>query len=238
VADPRDAAKAAAARFAVERYVRRGMRLALGTGTTAEHAVRALRAAHPDAPFDCVASSSATERLAARLGLGIRPLRGDDRFDLMIDGADEIAPDLSLTKGGGGALLREKLLARLSARLVVVADDSKLVPSLASRAPVPVEVVPFARPVLEHAFAEEGCHVRRRLADDGSGFVTENGNELLDVRPPGPLVDPGATEARWRGRVGVVETGLFVGLAERAVVATNSGEVRELVRAPRPGASP
>ncbi len=232
--DPQDAAKAAAARAAVERYVRDGMRLALGTGTTAAHAVRALRALHPTGTFDCVASSAATERLAASLGLAVRPLRGDDRFDLMLDGADEVSPTLDLTKGGGGALLREKLLARLSARLVIVADETKPVRALGERVSVPVEVVPFCRPVLEHAFAQDGYRVRRRTEPGGASFVTENGNELLDLAPAMPIASPGAADARLRARVGVVETGLFVGIAERAVIGSASGSVRELVRPPAP----
>ncbi len=230
MADPLDAAKAAAARAAVARYVREGMRLALGTGTTAAHAVRAIRAAHPSATFDCVASSAATERLAASLGLEVRPLRGDDRFDLMLDGADEIAPTLDVTKGRGGALLREKLLARLSERLVVVADATKLVDALGTRAPVPVEIVPYCRPVLERALARDGFVVRRRTEPGGGPFVTENGNELLDLLPAGPIADPAATEAQLRAHVGVVETGLFVAIADRAVVAAASGAVRELRR--------
>ncbi len=230
VADPQDAAKAAAARWAVQRYVRAGLRLALGTGTTAAHAVEAIRALHPGERFDCVASSEATERLAASLGLGVRPLRGDDRFDLMLDGADEVAPNLDLTKGGGGALLREKLLARLSARLVVVADETKLVPALGTRAPVPVEVVPYCRPVLEREVARLGFTPRPRTGPGGRPYRTENGLEILDLAAALPLDRPAETDRALRSLVGVVETGLFVGLAERVVVGSPSGAVRELAR--------
>jgi ribose 5-phosphate isomerase A len=230
VADPRDAAKAAAARYAVERYVRPGARLALGTGSTAEHAVRAIRAVHPGEAFECVASSAATERLASSLGLGVRPLRGDDRFDLMLDGADEVTAALDLTKGGGGALLREKFLARLAQRLVIMVDDSKLVATLGERAPVPVEVVPYCRPVLVRQLADDGFTVRLRSAPGGGAYRTENGNEVLDLVPTRPIDRPAEVDARLRSRVGVVETGLFVGLAERAVVGAPSGSVRELVR--------
>ena len=229
--DPRDAAKASAARHAVERYVRPGSRLALGTGSTAEHVVRAIRAVYPDGAFECVASSSATERLAASLGLSVRPLRGSDRFELMLDGADEVAPTLDLTKGGGGALLREKFLARLAARLVIVVDDSKLVCSLGERAPVPVEVVPYCRPVLERELAASGYGVFVRGAPGGGPFRTENGNEILDLVPAAPIRCPAEVEADLRSKVGVVETGLFIGLAERAVVGSPDGTIRELVRA-------
>jgi len=230
VADPRDAAKAAAARQAVSRYVSPGALLALGTGSTAELAVRAIHELHPTERFECVASSAATERLAASLGLAVRPLEGSDRFDLMVDGADEVAPNLDLTKGGGGALLREKLLARLSTRLVIVVDDSKLVRALGERFPIPVEVVPYCRPVLEHELREAGFAPRASVGPDVHPFRTENGNEVLDLMPAAPLRRPADVDRDLRSRVGVVETGLFVGLAERAVVGAPDGSVRELVR--------
>jgi ribose 5-phosphate isomerase A len=238
VADPRDTAKAAAARHAVERYVRPGATLALGTGTTAEHAVRAIRAVYPSATFDCVASSATTERLAASLGLAVRPLRGDDRFELMLDGADEVAPTLDLTKGGGGALLREKLLAHLAHRLVIVVDETKLVGALGERAPIPAEVVPYCRPVLERTLPELGLEVRLRTEEGGRPFRTENGNEVLDLVPRRPIRHPAEVDRDLRARVGVVETGLFVGLAERVVVGAPSGTVRELVRPDRDARRP
>jgi len=230
VPDPQELAKAVAARHAVERYVRTGMRLALGTGSTATSAVRAIREVYPSGGFDCVASSSATERLAESLGLAVRTLRGDDRFDLMIDGADEVAPTLDLTKGGGGALLREKLLARLSARLVVVVDESKLVRALGERVPIPVEVVPYCRPVLERELATGGMVPRLRTGPGGEPYRTENGNEILDVSVAQPIARPAELDRDLRARVGVVETGLFVGVAERAVVGGPSGTVREIAR--------
>jgi len=233
VTEPRDVAREAAARAAVARYVRPGQRLALGTGSTAEAAVRAIHAAFPAGAFDCVASSGATERLAASLGLPIRPVRPDDRFDLMLDGADEVSPSLDLTKGGGGALLREKFLARLSDRLVIVADGSKLVRALGERSPIPVEVVPFCRPVLEHQLSGAGYTVRVRAGTDGGPFRTENGNEILDLVPGSPIRRPAPVDAELRAMVGVVETGLFVGLAARAVIGAPDGSTRELVRPAR-----
>ncbi len=226
--DATGAAKAAAARQAVRTYVTPGLRLALGTGSTAELAVRAIRERYPDAAFDCVASSGATERLARELGLGVRPLRGEDRFDLLLDGADEVAPNLDLTKGGGGALLREKLLARLSARRVIVVDGSKLVPRLGTRAPIPVEVVPFARPVLERELGEAGLRPALRTGVAGAAYRTENGNEILDLRPSAPVARPAELDRALRDHVGVVETGVFVGLADRVVVGAPDGAVREL----------
>jgi len=234
VEDRLDAAKEAAARAAVERYVRPGCRLALGTGSTAAHAVRAVRGLRPPQPFDCVASSRETEELARSLGLGVRPLRADDRFDLMIDGADEVDPNLDLTKGGGGALLREKLLARLSSRLIVIVDATKLVGALGQRSPIPIEVVPYCRPVLEHDLSRGGFTVRRRTGSTGAPLVTENGNEILDLSPSSGIPEPAALDRELRSHIGVVETGLFVGLAERVVVGELDGGVRELVRSTSP----
>jgi ribose 5-phosphate isomerase A len=231
VGDDLERAKEAAARHAVETCVRPGLRLALGTGSTAAFAVRALAERFPNERFDCVASSRATEELARSLGIPVRSLRGEDRFDLMLDGADEVSPALDLTKGGGGALLREKLLARLSDELVILVDPTKLVGALGERAPIPLEVVPFARPVVERAVAAEGFQSRHRLASDGSAFHTDNGNELLDLVPEQPLRAPADAERTLRGLTGVVETGIFVGLAHRVMVGHPDGRVEERTRA-------
>ncbi|HTW56082.1 MAG TPA: ribose 5-phosphate isomerase A [Thermoplasmata archaeon] len=225
--DGSDRAKAAAAARAVERLVRPGLRLALGTGSTAAEAVRAIAARFPQGRFDCVASSRATEELARSLGIAVRPLAAEDRFDLMLDGADEVTPDLALTKGGGGALLREKLLAHLAREVAIVVDASKLVARLGERHPIPVEVVPFARPVLERELADDGYAVRRRRRPDGGVFATDNGNEILDLTPPRPLDAPAAAEERLKAHVGVVEVGLFVGYAHRLFVGYPDGRVEE-----------
>jgi ribose 5-phosphate isomerase A len=219
--------KIAAAELAVERCVRPGLRLALGTGTTASEAIRSIAARFPRAPFECVASSQESEVLARSLGLRVRPLARGDRFDLMIDGADEVSPSLDLTKGGGGALLREKLLAHLSRELVIVVDSSKLVRALGERSPVPVEVVPFARPVLEPELEAEGYRVRLRALREGDPFRTDNGNEILDLVPPHPMEEPGPVERAIRSHVGVVEVGLFVGLVRRLFVGHPDGRVEE-----------
>lgn len=225
--DPAARAKEAAARRAVDQLVRPGMTLALGTGSTAAWAVRAIAEKFPGTSFECVASSKATEELARALGLRVRALAAEDRFDLMLDGADEVTPDLAMTKGGGGALLREKLLAQLSKEVAILVDPSKLVKALAERAPIPVEVVPFARPSLEGAFRGAGYRVVHRLAPGGGPFVTDNGNEILDLSPPQPIAHPGEADRGLRGRVGVVETGIFVGLAHRLYVGKDDGSVEE-----------
>ena len=235
MADPWAGAKAAAARHAVETRVRPGLRIALGTGSTAAYAVRAIAARFPGEPFECVSSSLATEELARSLGLPVHELRPDDRFDLMLDGADEVSPALDLTKGGGGALFREKFLAHLSQELVILIDPSKLVGALGERSPIPLEVVPFARPVLARQLREAGYEVRLRLNPGGQPFLTDNGNQLLDLVPRTPLADPKAADADLRSRPGVVETGLFPGLASRVLIGTNDGRVEERLRpGPRP----
>jgi len=226
-------AKEAAARRAVE-AVRSGEHLALGTGTTAAHAVRALVERFPGVAFDCVASSDGTAALARSLGLPVRDLRADDRFDRMIDGADEVDDRLNLTKGGGGALLREKLLAELSTEVVILVDPTKLVHRLGERGPIPVEVVPFAAATVARSIAGDGFAVAPRRQVDGRPYLSDNGNEILDVRPPEPLADPARTAAELRRRTGVVEVGLFVGMATQVLVGAPDGRVDERRPTSRP----
>jgi ribose 5-phosphate isomerase A len=234
VPDELTLAKVAAARRGVEK-VRPDMRLALGTGSTAAEAVRALVERFPHVAFDCVASSRATDELAQSLGIPVRALRADDRFDLMLDGADEVTPSLDLTKGGGGALLREKLLARLSREVVILVDPTKLVSHLGERVPIPVEVVPFARVILARRFAHDGYRVRHREGPDGRPYLTDNGNEILDLIPLKPIEDPAATAAALSAPTGVVENGIFVGLATSVLVGHPDGRVDELAKSrPRP----
>ena len=220
-------AKAVAARHAVEHYVRPGLRLALDTGSTTTQTIRAIAKRFPDGKFDCVASSQATEELARELHIPVRPLRGDDRFDLMLDGADEVSPTLDMTKGGGGALLREKLLAHRSASVVILVDPSKLVEALGERASIPVEVVPYARPVLERELVEDGYRVRLRVGADGRPFVTDNGNEILDLSPREPIRTPATAAETIRRHTGVIEVGIFPGMASVVVVGYPDGRVEE-----------
>jgi ribose 5-phosphate isomerase A len=230
-----EAEKEAAARSAVAN-VRPGMRVALGTGSTAAHAVRLL-AAQPQlaGAITTVASSVATERLARELKLSIRPLSPHDVFDVMIDGADEVTPRLDLTKGGGGALFREKLLARLSREVLIIVDHTKCVERLGSRVPIPIEVVPFARGVFMTWLADRGLPAEPRMVA-GQIVRTDNGNEVLDVRPTHPVSDAAATDREIRELPGVVETGIFIGLADRVYVGRTDGEVDTLI-APEPRAA-
>jgi ribose 5-phosphate isomerase A len=237
VADDLEAAKAAAARYAVARFVRPPQRVALGTGTTAQHAVREIARVHPHADLDCVASSRGTEELARSLGIPVRALAPEDRFDLMLDGADEVTPEFALTKGGGGALLREKLLAHLSRNVVILVDPTKLVTTLGERAPIPVEIVPFAAPTLQREIGDGGFDVSVRKLPSGTPVITDNANEILDLRPRSPVTAPALLARSLRSHVGVVETGIFVRMARRVVVGHPDGRAEELPRA-RPSRAP
>ena len=224
--DLEDQKRAAAAR-ALE-FVRPGMRLGLGSGSTAKHFVELL-AQRVGAGLDVitVATSETTHSDAERLGIPLTTLDETPQLDLTVDGADEIAPDLSLIKGGGGALLREKIVASASARMIVIADESKWVSSL-GRFPLPVEVVPFGlgatRRAIEAAATAVGCTgpALLRRAKDGHAFVTDGGHWILDATFE-RIADPKSLAERLDGIAGVVEHGLFIGLAQAAIVAGPSG---------------
>jgi len=222
-----NAQKRAAAARAIE-FVRPGMRLGLGTGSTARHFV-ALLAERVRAGLDVVAvpTSEATRGDAERLGVPLTTLDETPALDLTVDGADEIAPDLSLIKGGGGALLREKIVASASARMVVIADETKWVPVL-GRFPLPIEVVPFGlaatRRLVEAASAAAGSPgpALLRRDQDGHAFVTDSGHWILDAALE-RICDPKALADRLAAIAGVVEHGLFIGLAQTAILASSEG---------------
>jgi ribose 5-phosphate isomerase A len=219
--------KRAAAARALE-LVEPGMRLGLGTGSTARHFVELLAdRVRAGLRIVAVPTSEATQRDAQRLGVRLTTLDETPALDLTVDGADEIAPDLSLIKGGGGALLREKIVASASARMVVIADASKWVPTL-GRFPLPIEVVPFGlaatRRAVEAAAAATHCPgpTVLRQAKDGSPFVSDCGHWILDAAL-GRIPDPGALAERLARIAGVVEHGLFIGLAQTAILASPEG---------------
>jgi len=228
-----EAQKRAAAARALE-FVRPGMRLGLGTGSTAKHFVELL-GERVRAGLDVIAvpTSEVTRDNAMRLGVPLTSLDETPQLDLTIDGADEIGPDLSLIKGGGGALLREKIVACASARMVVIADHSKWVDPL-GRFPLPIEVVPFGlgatQRAIEAAVAAAGCagSVRLRRTKDGHAFVTDGGHWILDAALE-RIVDPQSLAHGLDGITGVVEHGLFIGLAQAAVLA-GAGGVRVIER--------
>jgi ribose 5-phosphate isomerase A len=222
-----DAQKRAAAARAVE-FVRPGMRLGLGTGSTAKHFVE-LVGERVRAGLDIVAvpTSEATRADAERCGITLTTLDETPELDLTVDGADEIGPDLSLIKGGGGALLREKIVAAASARMAVIADRSKWVDRL-GRFPLPIEVLPFGLGAtlraVEKAFVAAGASATPKLrpGKDGHAFVTDGGHWILDAAL-GRIDDPKAMADALSGIPGVMEHGLFIGLAQTAILAGPDG---------------
>ena len=210
-----------------------GMRLGLGTGTTVAHfldhlAARIRRCELPGVVG--VATSARTERAARGLGIPLATLAEAGSLDLTVDGADEVAPGLDLIKGLGGALLREKIVAQASRRMVVIADDTKVVPKLGARAPLPVEVTPFAHASHLDWLGDLGSEPRLRIGPDDRPYRTANGNYIVDCRFEGGIPDLPALERGLADRAGVVESGLFLGMAECAIVAGADG-VRIMSRA-------
>jgi ribose 5-phosphate isomerase A len=227
--DPQLAAKRRAGELAVERYVRSGMRLGLGTGSTAIWAVRRigqLVAAGSLTDVVGVPTSPVTEAEARELGIPLATLDEVPRLDLTVDGADEVSPQLDLIKGGGGAHLREKIIAQATEKLVIVVDESKVVDCLGATRAVPVEVVrPALRP--EREFLEAlGARVVDRTTPAGDPYVTAEGNRILDAWF-GPIADARGLLAALEDRAGVMAVGLFLGFDPIVVVAGPDG-VREL----------
>lgn len=219
--------KRAAAAQALE-YVENGMQLGLGTGSTAKHFVELLgERVRKGLRVIGVPTSEATRADAERCGVPLTTLDEIDHLDLTVDGADEIDPSLNLIKGGGGALLREKIVAAASARMVVISDDSKWVDTL-GRFPLPVEVIPFGlgatRHALAAAFAQAGVagEISLRQGKDGHAFVTDGGHWILDAHL-GRIPDPPRLAALLSAIPGVVEHGLFIGLAKTAILAGSQG---------------
>ncbi|GGC73138.1 ribose-5-phosphate isomerase RpiA [Chelatococcus reniformis] len=203
------------------------MRLGLGTGSTAKHFVELLgERVRAGLEVTCVATSEATQAQALAAGIAMTTLDAMPELDLTVDGADELDGELRLIKGGGGALLREKIVAAASGRMVVIADDSKRVATL-GRFPLPIEVVPFGlgatRLAIARVAAAAGCHGPLDLRRSGdTPFVTDGGHVILDASF-GRIPDPPALASTLAGVPGVVEHGLFIGLATAAVLAGASG---------------
>ncbi len=217
--------KEAAARRSLD-FVRPGYCVGLGSGTTATHAIRLLAERVKEGlDIRCVPTSAASGELAARLGILLASFDRCPQMDVTIDGADEISPSLDLIKGGGGALLREKIVASASRMLVIVADSSKQVASL-GKFPLPVEVVPFAHALIAGRIAALGASVSLRQDEEGLPFVTDEGHYILDCAF-GLIDDPARLAAELRSMPGVVEHGLFLDMADIVLIGTGS-EVVEL----------
>jgi ribose 5-phosphate isomerase A len=222
--------KQAASDLAVE-FVRPGMLVGLGAGSTATLAVRRLGEWYQAGRLPgilCVPCSQQIEQEARRLGIPLTTLEDHPVIDLTIDGADEVDPELNLIKGGGGALLHEKIVAQATRREIIVVDDSKLSPALGTHWAVPVEVVPFGWGSQAVFLQSLHAQVKVRLGEAGLPFKTDQGNLILDCNF-GPLADPAGLAVLLKGRTGIVEHGLFIGLASDVIVAGKDG-CRHLTR--------
>lgn len=227
----REAQKRRAAARAVE-LVASGMRLGLGTGSTARHVIRLLGERLRSGELRDiigVPTSPATESQARALGIPLTTIDELPRLDLALDGADEFDPHLDLIKGMGGALLWEKIVEGAADRLVIVADESKRVTRLGTRSPLPVEVVPFGWRALDPFLRSLGAEPELRLNPDGTPFSTASGHYIIHCRFAGGIPDAAATELALARRPGVVESGLFIGMATTVVVA-GEGTVEVLER--------
>lgn len=227
--NPQDAAKKAAAEAACA-HVKDGTIIGLGTGSTADYAVRHIgELVKKGLRVQGVPTSLKTEALARQVGIPLVDLNDVTEIDVTIDGADEADPALDLIKGLGGALLREKIVASLTKRQIIVVDPTKLVPKLGTRSPLPVEVLPFGASVVERRLVREGYHPTLRVKE-GRPVVTDNGNLVLDLRFPDGIADPRKLERDLNNVPGVVENGLFLGMTWRVVVGEPDGRIREIAR--------
>lgn len=225
--DPQAELKRQAAEYAVG-YVESGMAVGLGTGSTAIFAVRYLGELLKTGKLrDIVAfaTSQVTWREAVQLNIPMLPEDLPRPLDVTIDGADEVDPQLNLIKGGGGALLREKLVAQSTAREIIVVDDTKLSPRLGTRHVLPLEVMPYGWRAQLRFLESLGsrCEVRKANGDD---YHTDQGNYILDC-DFGPIAEPAALARQLEGRAGIIEHGLFIGLTSLVVVASPDG-IREI----------
>ena len=205
--------------------VENGMLVGLGTGTTAAALVDALGERVRDGlSITAVATSNATRDQALGLGISVISLDEIDRLDLCIDGADEIDPDLNLTKGGGGALLFEKLVARRANRYVIISSDEKLVAHLGDRFKLPVEVVPVGWAHTLALVQSLGLYPELRMAN-GEPYCTDGGHYILDCTWPGSKPDPARLAIDLKAITGVVEHGLFIGMADTVMTIDPDGEI-------------
>lgn len=216
------------------RLVPDGGRVGLGTGRAASVFIAGLGLRCRNGfRVTCVPTSAASEKQARALGLSLVELDEGVVLDLCVDGADEFTESLDLVKGWGGALVRERIVAAASRRQVILVGPEKRVAAIGERGKIPVEVIPLARGFVAGELKKLGATTVLRMADPGKRFVTDNGNVILDAKPAAPLATPAAArefEARVLAIAGVVDTGLFLGTAERVLVGHDDGRVETLVR--------
>ncbi|MEJ2729060.1 MAG: ribose-5-phosphate isomerase RpiA [Deltaproteobacteria bacterium] len=225
-----DELKKKAAHRAVE-FVESGMVVGLGTGSTTAFAVIRIGENLKSGALKNIVgipTSIRSETLATERGIPLCGLEDQPVIDVTIDGADEVDPDLNLIKGGGGALLREKVVAQASRRNIIIVDETKLSPCLGTRWALPVEVIPFSAKSAENFLKSQGAVVTLRLDDKGRPYKTDQNNFILDANF-GEIADPKDLAARLNERAGIVEHGLFLGLASDVIVAAED-DIRHLKR--------
>ncbi|HWB93811.1 MAG TPA: ribose-5-phosphate isomerase RpiA [Puia sp.] len=220
--------KKIAAGKAIE-YIRSGMTLGLGTGSTAYWAIRGIGDMVKNGlSVRAIATSIQSEELARELNIPLLPFSEIDHLDITIDGADEVDPQFNLIKGGGGALLREKIVASATRLYIIIVDESKLVGQL-GRFPLPVEVAPFGWELTQRRLAELGCTLRRRMAGD-QPFLTDNQHYILDCSF-GAIPDPAGLHRRVSDITGVMEDGFFIDMASIVIAGSPNGDARVLTKA-------
>ena len=222
--------KQKAAESAVD-FVQSGMVLGLGTGSTTRFALEYIGLRIKTGQLrDIVGipSSFQTEKIAKELGIPLTNFDEHQEIDLTIDGADEVDLHLNLIKGGGGALLREKILAQSSRRNIIIVDEHKLSPKLGTHWPLPVELIPFAIKPVANYITSLGAKIILRKKNDGSTYTTDQNNFILDCNF-GPISNPEELALKLCNRAGIVEHGLFLGLATEVIVATEHG-IRHIMR--------
>lgn len=214
--------KERAAREAVK-YVEGDMIVGLGSGSTASIAIRLIGEMVQKEGMRIlgIPTSKESEELGRSVGIPIGELKAHPNVDITIDGADEVDPELNLIKGLGGALVREKIVATSSNLEIIVVDESKLVERLGQKAPVPVEIVRFSHEATIHKLEKLGCTTQMRMKD-GERFVSDNGNYIVDCRFA-QIADPRKLESDMNLIPGVVDSGLFLGIADKVIVASQEG---------------
>jgi len=225
-----DMSKRAAAIAAIAE-VNDGMKLGLGTGSTMAFALDELarRIRSEGLRVAGIPTSKRTEARARQLGIPLTDFAETETLDLAIDGADELLPDsLTLIKGLGGALLRERIVAAAARRFMVIVDGSKVARQFATRAPVPVEVVPFGHETTARRLSKLGLRPVLRVDTMGEPITTDGGNLVYDCRDVDPGTDPGALATKLRQTIGVIDSGIFIGMATEAIVADSPDTIRRL----------
>lgn len=226
---PTDQLKKMAGEYAVEQFIQSGMLVGLGAGSTAIHAVRKISQLIKEGKIfsiTAIACSLETEDYARSLGIPLIDFNPETKIDLTIDGADEVDPDLNLIKGGGGALTREKIVAQISRKEIIVIDQSKYSDILGTTWAVPVEVIPFGWQTQDQFLQTLGAKTKLRIVDKENPYLTDQRNYIIDA-DFGPIHEPFILADQMKHRTGIVEHGLFINLATDVIIATDEGIIHK-----------